>query len=166
MNPLFLCGFSRIERGIRALRISGHLARAGKCFVIVRTIPVTGPFPDISADVIQPITVGCELSDRGNSRKAILGRVAATHRETSLIDIGSELPVRHDLVAPGIELSGDASSSSELPFGFCGKSFARPFGIGYRVFISQLNDGIIVLPLDRTFRSGGVSPNAVNRFWF
>src|SRR5262245_17195924 len=57
MHSLSFLRLRRIERCVRPLRIASHFAFLRQELVIVRSVPVRAPFPDISGHVVEPVAV-------------------------------------------------------------------------------------------------------------
>jgi len=51
--------------------------------------------------------------------------------------------VGRERIAPGILGLLETAARGELPFGFAGQRLAGPFGVGERVAIGDMNDGVI-----------------------
>jgi hypothetical protein len=56
-------------------------------------------------------------------------------------------PPRFELIAPRIELAAQAPARGKLPLGFSWQSLGRPFRVGYRVRVRDLDDRIVFFAL-------------------
>src|SRR5687768_13193642 len=103
MDALFFCGFCGIERNVRTLRIARDASNAREFRVIVGAIPVTAPFPNVSAHIMEAITVGWKHRD-GRDAGETIGAIILD-RKFSLIGIRHEPSARMELIAPGVNPS-------------------------------------------------------------
>ncbi len=76
----------------------------------------------------------------------------------SLVAVGHELAVFHEVVAPGIERAGESAARGEFPFGFGRQSLAGPLRIRHGVVVGDVHDGKFFLPFDGAVGSGGMPP--------
>src|SRR5262245_11284513 len=51
-DALFWVGFGGVERRFRALRIACAATTRGELGIIIRTVPITNPFPGVSGNVV------------------------------------------------------------------------------------------------------------------
>ena len=122
------------------------------------SVPIADPFPDVATHVVEPEGVRGVLFRGRDSDEAIESGVPFVDREATLVDVGLEFPVGLDFVAPGVEVSGASTAGGEFPFGFGWKAFTGPFRVSFSVFVCNLNNGVVVFPVDGAIWSGGVSP--------
>src|SRR4051812_21919894 len=57
------------------------------------------------------------------------------------------LPVRMQLISPGIFLSGESAAGCKLVFGFGGETLPGPLCIGLGVFVGHLDDWVLLTAL-------------------
>src|SRR5262245_43690048 len=62
------------------------------------------------------------------------------------------------IIAPGIELTGQAAACSEFPLGLGWQTFAGPLCVRHRVIICDLHDRIIFSTLDVAFGAFRMTP--------
>jgi hypothetical protein len=108
--------------------------RQSKFLVVVGTIPVACPLPDIAGHVIQAVRIGRVMRYRGDSDESILSCIGVG--EMSLMGVGHPFSARTELVSPDEWLAGTASSGGKFPLRFGWQSFSDPFCISYGVFVS------------------------------
>ena len=89
------------------------------------------PFPDVSRQVIEPVSVGRKLLDRTMAsiavqRAILLGKGALP--EVSLV-----YPVRGEFVAPGVRGSLEPASRRVLELGLGRQTRSSPLAVGVRV---------------------------------
>ena len=130
---------------------------------IIGAIPIAAPLPDVAGHVIEAVAIWRKRFHGRNTGKSIFAFVL--NRELSLIGVCHELPAGFELIAPGIELSAQASPRGKLPLGLRRQPLARPFCVGDRVGVSDLDNRIVFLALYvalRTFRMSPVRARAGN----
>src|SRR5205809_971163 len=142
LDALLLPRLRGIERALRALRVARDDPGARESLVVVGVVPVAHPFPGVAGDVIQPVARRRERSDSGESRVPILAGIR--HRKASLVRVGHRLPTRMEVVAPGVELSGQPAARREFPLGLRGEPLAGPVRVRRGIFVSDLYDGMLV----------------------
>jgi sec-independent protein translocase protein TatC len=141
---------ARRERCTRPL---GVFCRLG---VVAGEVEVAGVFPDIAGHVEEAVAVGLEAADRGRAVVAIQGLVR--DRKAALPGIGQPAVDGVVAVAPAIGRTLEPAPGGELPFGLGRQVAAEPFGIGERVGMGDLDDGVVVQALDRAFWPRRVAP--------
>src|SRR6187455_1687562 len=75
MYALFLSGFRRVERSLRPCWVAGDTAGSNELRIVVGTIPVAAPFPDVATDVVEPIGIRLKSRNRRNAGKTVLSLV-------------------------------------------------------------------------------------------
>ena len=158
MHPLFLRRFCGVVGRFRTAWIAGHPALKFETCVSVHAIPIAAPLPNVSGHIVEAESIRCVLCHRGDPLKSILSRVPALHREFTLENIGLKFTIWLQLISPGIQLPSPATSRCKLPLRLRREAFTRPCGIGLGIRIGNLHDGIVLTPLEITFRSGRVPP--------
>src|SRR5262245_61163211 len=148
MDALGLVRFGRIERRFGPLRVAGDIFFVGESLVVVGTVPVRTPFPDVPRHVEQAIAIRGKFRPGADVDEAIFARVGSLDRELSLIDVRHPLGAGAEVVSPGIGLAGRAAAGREFPFRFCRQALSRPAAIGDGVVVRHLNHRILFLPLD------------------
>src|SRR5438445_462973 len=98
MNFLVLVRLVRIERRFRPLRNGSNTFSSRKVLVVIRTIPVTRPLPDIAGHVIQAISIRRILRYRRDADASILADVLIW--EVPLVRVGHPLSIRLKFSAP------------------------------------------------------------------
>src|SRR5262249_62115270 len=91
----------------------------------------------------------------------ILGRVLV--RELALPEVGEDGRVRRLLVAPDVGLAFLPAARRELPLGLRGQALAGPPGVGGGVVPGDVDDGVVLLPLDAAARPLRVTPAGARR---
>src|SRR5271170_1648144 len=74
------------------------------------------------------------------------------------MSVGHPFSLRVEVVAPVVQLAGQAAARRELPLGLSGKTLVRPLGVGLGVGIRDLDDRIVASADDRAARAGGMPP--------
>jgi len=92
--------------------------------IIVDTIPVGGPLPDVTGHVVKAVSIGRERSHGRGSVESIVIRVLVW--KVPLKSIRHVLPVRTERIAPNEGFSSKAATGGELPLRFGRKTLASP----------------------------------------
>ncbi|SDC93830.1 hypothetical protein SAMN05216270_10114 [Glycomyces harbinensis] len=115
--------------------------RVGGGGAVVAAEPVGGPLPDVADRVVQAEAVGGERLHGGGRPVAV--RCGVAPGEVAAPDVGAELAVGLELVAPGVDRLLDAAAGGVLPFGLGGQAGARPGAVGQRVVPGDVGDGML-----------------------
>src|SRR5438874_13722277 len=75
MHPLFLIRLGRIKWRIRTLGIVRNAAFVRESLVVVRTIPIAAPFPDIAGHVVRTVAIRRKRFHRRDAGVSIFNRV-------------------------------------------------------------------------------------------
>src|ERR1700677_1791914 len=142
MDFFLLTGFGWIVSRIGPLRVARN-SHCCELLVIIRTVPVAGPLPDVSRHIIEAISIRSKFGNWGYSGIAV-GPCIFVGKMT-LMRVGHPFPIGAELISPDKRLASKTAARGELPFRFRGDSLAGPFCIRQGVFISDLNDRIIAL---------------------
>ena len=156
VHALLLRRLTRVERRVRALRVTRDAACGGELRVVVGPIPVAGPLPDVAGHVVEAVAVGRELRHRPDAAVAILARVFV--RE---VHPGECWPSRgpwRELVAPRVELAAQPASRRELPLRFRRQPLARPRRIRHRVVVRDLHHGVLLATRQTALGAFGMAP--------
>ena len=62
------------------------------------------------------------------------------------------------VVAPGVQLAGEAAARGELPLGFGRQPLARPVRVGHRVVVGDVDDRVLLAPANRCCPGLRVAP--------
>src|SRR5437773_10222639 len=116
MNFLLLVRLGWIEWCVRSLGIAHYAASLGELRVVIRTIPVAAPLPDVAGHVVKAVTIRWKFRDRCDAGVAIFARVF--HREFSLPGIGHPFPAGAKFVAPCIRFAGQSPARGKFKLGF------------------------------------------------
>src|SRR5690625_1783755 len=111
--------------------------------VMARRPEIAGPLPDIADHVVKAVAVGRKAADRGRTGKAV-GQ-AVVHGKEPLPGIGARLPIRHELLPPGIVGAVQAATRRKLPLRFRGQFLAGPGGVSLGILMGDLHHGMIRL---------------------
>src|SRR5882724_4682140 len=103
MHALLLVRLGGIERRIGTLWIARDSTFVGQGLVIIGTIPIAAPFPDIALHVVQTVAIRWKRFHRRNAGIPIFNRVF--HWKFSLPGIGHPFPTGAKFVAPHVSLS-------------------------------------------------------------
>src|SRR5262245_60941375 len=76
MDLLGLLRLGRIERRDRAARIACDAACRRELRIVIGTIPVADPLPDVSRHVVEAVRIRGKLRDRREACEAVLAAVA------------------------------------------------------------------------------------------
>src|SRR5439155_17470164 len=95
--------FGRIEARRRSFGIL-----CGTFGVIIRSIPIAAPFPDVARHVVKPITVGRETCDRRRPAETVGSSIFVW--KPTLPNVRRPFSVGRLLVAPNIPLAVQATS--------------------------------------------------------
>src|SRR5262249_56407926 len=95
--------------------------------------------PYVAGDVIQTVAVRRELRDRPDADERVVAGVAI--RKMPLVRVGHRVAILLERVAPRIELPAQAAARGELPLRFCRQTLARPFHVGERILVRDVDDG-------------------------
>ncbi len=77
--------------------------------------PIGAPFPYVSGDGVETVTIGWKAVDGAASRVAVFGGVVDW--ELPLPDVAEVFSFRGEFVAPGVELLFKTAASGVLPLG-------------------------------------------------
>src|SRR6266487_2944379 len=77
MNFLLLVRLGWVERRIWPVRIHCDAASLGELRVVIRTIPIAAPLPDVAGHVVKAVTIRRKFRDRCDAGVAIFARVLA-----------------------------------------------------------------------------------------
>src|SRR5688572_10528511 len=86
MHAFRHAGLIGIVRRGGALRIASYASRRRELRVVVGSIPVANPFPDVAADVVKAVAVRGKLSDGRYTREAVRARIVV--RKMTLVRVG------------------------------------------------------------------------------
>src|SRR5437773_11323200 len=121
MNFLLLVRLGWIEWCVRSLGIAHYAASLGELRVVIRTIPVAAPLPDVAGHVVKAVTIRRKFRDRCDAGVAVFARVF--HREFSLPGIRHPFPVRSEFIAPGVSLARKSAARGEFELRFGRQTF-------------------------------------------
>jgi hypothetical protein len=124
--------------------------------IIVDTIPVGGPLPDVTGHVVKAVPVGRERSHGRGRVESIVVRVFVW--KVPLKSIRHVLPIRTERVAPNERFSSEAATGGELPLRFGGKTLAGPLCVSESVVIGDVDDRVIFLAFDAAVGAIRMSP--------
>src|SRR3954464_7778464 len=102
MNPLRFVWFGWVKRGIWSLWILSELPGLREFSVVIRSIPIAAPLPDVARHVVKPIAVRGKLRYWRDSSKTVVARIF--HREFALPGISHPFTVRPKVVSPSVRL--------------------------------------------------------------
>ena len=139
-----------------AARIFRNAARFRRVGLVLLRKPVGRPFPDIADHVVHAIAIGRKRRHRRRAVKTVLAAVLV--REIALPGVGHVLAAGRELVAPGELGAVEPAARGELPFGFGRQVLAGPCGVGQRVGVSDVHDGMIILRVDVALRAVRAAP--------
>ena len=139
-----------------AARIFRNAARLRRVGLVLLRKPVGGPFPDIADHVVHAVAVGRKRRYGRRAIKTVLAAVLV--REIALPGVGHVLAAGRELVAPGELGAVEAAARGEFPFGFGRQILAGPCGVGQRVGVSDVHDGMIILRVDVALRTVRAAP--------
>src|SRR5688572_7067447 len=108
MDALLFVRLGRIKRRIRAARIPGSFVHLRQLGVVIGSIPIAAPLPDVAGHVVEAVTVGRKLRYRREARIAVVGGVL--DRKLSLPGVGHPLAVWTKFVAPDKGLARQATA--------------------------------------------------------
>src|ERR1051325_844714 len=92
--------------------------------IVVISIPVCAPLPDVASHVVNPVAVRLKTLDRRATDETILARVV--FGELSLPPVGDRSAQGAQVVAPCISLAHQSSARRVLPLGLRRQTLARP----------------------------------------
>src|SRR4029079_3456677 len=115
-----------------------------------------GPFPHIPGNIEQAVAVRRKLRDRRDPDEVILTRI--TIREVDLVGVRPPDAFAGERVAPRVEFAAQAAARREFPLGFGREALARPFRVGLRVLVGDMDHRISLLALDRAAGPLRVTP--------
>src|SRR5665811_1306457 len=140
-----------IRDRLRTHRIDDILHR-----VRSRRPPVTAPFPDIAADVVQAESV--RFIGVNRRRREIAIGLAVLFRKRSLPNVAVVFPARHQLIAPGISVLVEPASCGIFPFRFGWQPGAAPAAKRLCVVPGDVNHRVIEPVIDRRSKTLGLFP--------
>src|SRR5579862_405106 len=100
MYPLVHPGFVGVETVGGAGRVHSDFSAGGEGLIIVRTVPIRGPLPDIPCHIEQAVSIGWEGSHGSGSRVSVFTCVCI--REVPLKCICPVFTAGPKLIAPGV----------------------------------------------------------------
>jgi hypothetical protein len=137
----------------RVVRNAARLRRVGR---MLGRPPVGRPFPDIADHVVDAVAVRRKSHHRRGAIEAVLALILVG--EIALPGIGHVLATGRELVAPGEIGAVEAAARRKFPLGLGRQILVRPFGVGQRVRISDVDDRMVVQAVDVAFRPVGMPP--------
>ena len=137
-----MTGFGWVVSRIGALRVTRN-PNCSELLVIIWTVPVASPLPDVSRHIVEPISIRSELGNWGYSGIPISPCIFVG--KMTLMRVGHPSPTGSELISPDKRFASQTAARGELPFRLSGEPLAGPFCIGQCVFISDLNDRIVAL---------------------
>src|SRR6185437_312722 len=129
-----------------AARVARNAASLEFVRAVFRLIPVRSPLPNVSNHVEKSVTVCGKDADGRGSLIAIAAQILPG--KIALPGIGHVVPAMIKLFTPSVGSTVEASSSGELPFCFGRQFFSGPFGISFRVAISDMDDWMLCEPIE------------------
>src|SRR6516165_9109374 len=142
-----------------AARIFGNAARFGSIRRMLRGPPVSGPFPDIADHVVDAVTIGRKRGHRRGAVEAVLAFVFVW--KISLPGIGHVFAAGRKRFAPSELGAVEPAACGEFPLGLGWQVLARPFGVGQRIRVSDMDNGMIVERVYIALRPIGMTPICV-----
>src|SRR5262245_56759475 len=109
-------------------------------------IPIARPLPDIADHVVEPVSIWWEAADGCYACIAVLFGVE--DRKDALPTIGNGLAILVEGLAPILSLIA-AASRGIFPLCLRRKLAPQPMRIGERILIGDMNNGMVLLTLDR-----------------
>src|SRR5678815_2469493 len=113
MDPFPDARLGGIERVGWTLRIASNGTDRSQLAVIVGTIPITGPFPHVTGDVVKSITVWRKLRHRCDPGECIRTRVVIG--KMTLVAVGHPPIAVLERIAPGEHLAGQSAARRKFP---------------------------------------------------
>ena len=153
-EPASLGRLARVEGRIGASWVARDAACQRELTVVVGSVPVARPLPDVPGHVVEAVAVRSELRHRPGARVSILASISI--REVPLKRVGHLVTARRELVAPRIEFTAQPTSSGELPLRFGRQAFAGPLCKGDRVGVRDLHHRVLFATREATF--GAIGP--------
>ena len=126
LHALLLGRLARVEGRVGALRVSCDASTPRELRVVVGSIPIAHPFPDVAGDIVQSVAVRRKLRDRPDASAAVFARVRVRGSVPDACS-PSALPSGANSSPHAIHLAAQPASSGEFPLRFGRQSPARPF---------------------------------------
>src|SRR2546422_9134052 len=130
------------------------------CFVrltwMALRIPVSCPFPDVTRHFVQAVAIGREGPNRGSPFVAIAEQVLPG--KLPLPGVGHQCTVRGEVVAPGVDSSFQSSTRGEFPLCLCRQRLACPGGVGFGIFVGDVDHRMLHTPFQGTLRPLRILP--------
>src|SRR5215469_7292965 len=156
LHALFLGWFGRVEGRVRTLGIACDCTCRRKLLVVIRSIPIAGPLPNVSCHVIQAIAIRRKLLDRRDPHIAVFPTIG--FRKMALECVGHPFAVRPERRTPRKRLARKSAPGRRLPLGLSGQALSRPVRIGERILVCDVNNGILSPSFQIADRSFWMSP--------
>ena len=156
-----------LDRG--AARVVGGAAALGHAGIgalrprrrVPRAPPIGGPFPDISAGLEQPVAIRREGPHRAGPCMPIGFEVPP--RERALPGVGEMHPAGRQFLPPREFRAVQPAARGVFPLGFGGQVLAGPAREGLCVLEGDMDDGVVLPPLDGAAGAFGVAPLRARR---
>ena len=140
---------------LRAARVARNAARGRiRRHGVTRGIPVGGPLPDVPGHVEQAVRVRGKRTDLRGMPVTRLG----PPREVTVPEVGQPLPRRLGITTPHVFGVLETAARRGLPLAFRRQSQPGPRRILLGVLVRDVDDGMVVEPVQPGPRSGRVPP--------
>src|SRR5580704_2784348 len=113
MGFLPLIRFGRIERRLRAFRVSRYTSRFDQLLVIIRTIPVARPLPNVTGHIVKSVTVRWKPS--GSAYPDVMVFPGILNRKLTLKGVRHPLSIWAKFI-PKKWLARQSAAGREFPF--------------------------------------------------
>lgn len=140
--------------GVFAVGWTGWV-EGGTLSVIIGTIPIRTPFPDVAGHIVESVAIGRKGADRGDAFVAVRGVIFVG--KFTLPNVRLPVIGFHSF-APHEGLAIKAAAGGVFPFRFRGETFAGPFGVGGGIFPTNMDDRKFLFAFDGGSGALGLAP--------
>ena len=140
---------------VAATRIS-RSATAGTANVMLSGVPVGGPLPGVADHVGEPIAIGREAADGSGALKPVARQVLPG--KFALPVVSEHLPLRRQLLPPGIGPAVVPTAGGVLPLRFGGNLFAHPRGVSRDVLPGHMQHRVAIASVEIAPRTLRMAP--------
>jgi hypothetical protein len=97
--------------------------------VVICSVPIGRPFPNVPSHIEESKTVGPERSNGSGADETVFARVLV--REVSLESVRLKLALRLEFISPDESLAIQTATRGEFELGFCRQTLPGPLRVGF-----------------------------------